>query len=95
MNPFNAPLAFGLEVAIALFVSAMALTTWRLLRGPSLADRVLALDTLYVNALALLVLLGIRFDTAVYFEVALVIGLLGFIGTVAIAKYLLHGDILR
>ncbi len=95
MNPLTAPLMFGLTVATALFALALALTAWRLLRGPALADRVLALDTLYVNALALLVLLGIRFDTAVYFEVALVIGLLGFIGTVAIAKFMLQGNIVR
>ncbi len=85
----------GATVAIALLALALVLTAWRLVRGPALADRVLALDTLYINALALLVLLGIRFDTTFYFEVALVIGLLGFIGTVAIAKFLLEGDIAR
>ena len=59
--------------AAGAFVVALVLAGWRLLRGPTLADRILALDTLYVNSVALLVLIGIHFDTAVYFEVALII----------------------
>ncbi len=74
---------------------AMLLALWRLLRGPTAPDRILALDTLYVNAMALLVLLGIRFGTTLYFEAALVIAMLGFIGTVALSKYLLRGDIVE
>jgi multicomponent K+:H+ antiporter subunit F len=74
---------------------AMLLALWRLLRGPTTPDRILALDTLYVNAMALLVLLGIRFGTTLYFEAALVIAMLGFIGTVALSKYLLRGDIVE
>ena len=65
-----------------------------LLAGPDVLDRVLALDTLYIDALALLVVLGVRLDDAVYFEAALVIGLLGFVGTVAMARYLIRGDII-
>jgi multicomponent K+:H+ antiporter subunit F len=80
---------------IGAFGLALALNGWRLLRGPGLADRILALDTLYINALALLVLLGIFFDTQLYFEAALVIGLLGFVGTVVLSKYVLHGDIVE
>lgn len=72
---------------------ALALAAWRLFRGPDPADRILALDTLYINALALLVVLGIAFGHKHYFEVALLIGLLGFIGTVVAAKFLLRGDI--
>jgi multicomponent K+:H+ antiporter subunit F len=72
---------------------ALALAAWRLLRGPGLPDRILALDTLYIDALALLVVLGLQQGTAVYFEVALLIALLGFIGTVVFARYVLHGDI--
>lgn len=78
---------------MAAFALALALNAWRLFRGPSLPDRILALDTLYINALALLVLLGLQGLTKAYFEVALLIGLLGFIGTVALSKYLLRGDI--
>lgn len=72
---------------------ALALAAWRLLRGPGLPDRILALDTLYIDALALLVVLGLQQGTAVYFEVALLIALLGFIGTVVLARYVLHGDV--
>ena len=75
------------------FVLAMLLNAWRLFAGPGLPDRILALDTLYMNALALLLLLGIWFDTQLYFEVALLIALLGFVSTVALSKYVLRGDI--
>ena len=78
---------------MAAFALALLLNAWRLFRGPSLPDRILALDTLYINALALLVLLGLQGLTKAYFEVALLIGLLGFVGTVVLSKYLLRGDI--
>ena len=78
---------------MAAFALALLLNVWRLLRGPSLPDRILALDTLYVNALALVVLLGLQGLTKAYFEVALLIGLLGFVGTVVLSKVLLRGDI--
>lgn len=74
---------------------ALALNAWRLFIGPSLPDRILALDTLYINALALLVVLGLQWADKVFFEVALLIGLLGFVGTVALAKYLMRGDIVE
>ena len=80
---------------MGLFVAALALAAWRLLKGPGLPDRILALDTLYINALALLVLVGIQQDSKLFFEVALLIGLLGFIGTVVLSKYLLRGDIVE
>ena len=82
-----------LPYAIGAFGLALLLAAWRLLRGPSMPDRILALDTLYINALALLVLAGIQYGTALYFEVALVISMLGFIGTVVLSKFLSHGDI--
>jgi multicomponent K+:H+ antiporter subunit F len=88
-------LAHVLPWAIGALALALLLTAWRLCKGPGLPDRILALDTLYINALALLVLLGIAFDTALYFEVALLIGLLGFIGTVVLSKYLSRGDIVE
>jgi multicomponent K+:H+ antiporter subunit F len=66
-----------------------------LLRGPDLPDRILALDTLYINALALVVLMGIQFRSTAFFEAALLIALLGFVGTVAMTKYLLRGDIIE
>lgn len=88
-------LATVLPWAIGAFVIALALNAWRLLRGPSLPDRILALDTLYINTLALLVLLGIQRRTELYFEAALIIAMLGFIGTVVLSKYLLRGDIVE
>jgi multicomponent K+:H+ antiporter subunit F len=84
-----------LPLVSGLLLLALLLAFWRLLRGPSLPDRILALDTLYIDALALLIVLGIRFDSALYFEAALVIALLGFVGTVALSKYLLRGDIIE
>jgi multicomponent K+:H+ antiporter subunit F len=66
-----------------------------LLKGPHAPDRILALDTLYINAIALLVLLGIHLASPLYFEAALLIALMGFVGTVALAKFLLRGDIIE
>jgi multicomponent K+:H+ antiporter subunit F len=80
---------------VGAFALALALNVYRLARGPALSDRILALDTLYVNAIALLVLLGIAFDTQHYFEAALVVALLGFISTIALAKYIARGDIIE
>jgi multicomponent K+:H+ antiporter subunit F len=82
-------IAFGL-VSLALLMS-MA----RLLIGPSKADRILALDTLYVNAIALLVLLGLQLGSDLFFEAALLIALIGFVSTVALAKFLTRGDIIE
>ncbi len=86
-------LAAVLPWVLGALILALALAAWRLLRGPGLPDRILALDTLYINTLALLVTLGLTFGHSHYFEVALLIGLLGFIGTVVLAKFLLRGDI--
>lgn len=86
-------LATVLPWSIGGFAVALLLNAWRLLRGPGLPDRILALDTLYINTLALLVLLGIYMGTNLYFEAALVIAMLGFIGTVVVSKFLLRGDI--
>ena len=85
----------ALIVAIGLVAAAFGMTFFRLLKGPSAPDRVLALDTLYINAIALLVLLGIFLASPLYFEAALLIALMGFVGTVALSKYLLRGDIIE
>ena len=82
-----------LPLVMAALALALALNAWRLFRGPAAVDRILALDTMYINALALVVVVGLWLGTQVYFEVALLIGLLGFVGTVALAKYLVRGDI--
>jgi multicomponent K+:H+ antiporter subunit F len=81
--------------AIGALTLALLLNAWRLLRGPALPDRILALDTLYINALALLVMLGMQLGTKLYFEAALLIAMLGFIGTVVLSKFLLRGDVVE
>jgi len=75
--------------------AGMLLALWRLVRGPTAPDRILALDTLYINAIALLVLFGVRAGSSAYFEAALILAVMGFVGTVALAKYLLRGDIIE
>jgi len=88
-------LAFALNVGYLAFALAVLLAMWRLLRGPDATDRLLALDTLYTNALALVLLVAISQapdGRSVYFEVALLIALLGFVGTVAGARFLARGD---
>ena len=85
----------ALIIAIGLVAAAFGMTFFRLLKGPSAPDRVLALDTLYINAIALLVLFGIFLASPLYFEAALLIALMGFVGTVALSKYLLRGDIIE
>ena len=74
---------------------AMLLSLWRLLRGPTVPDRILALDTLYVNTIAALILFGMYLRSAVYFEAALIIAMLGFVGTVMLSKYVLRRDIVE
>ena len=74
---------------------ALLFNLHRLLAGPSLPDRILALDTLYINAIALVMLAGLHFRDKSYFEAAILIAMLGFIGTVALCKYCLRGDIIE
>jgi len=88
-------LAWALDFAILAIAVAVALCLWRLLRGPEITDRVLALDTLYINAVALAVLLGLRLNTLLLFEAALIIAMLGFVSTVALGRYLARGDVIE
>ena len=88
-------LSIAIALAFALVAAAFALSGWRLLVGPSAPDRILALDTLYINAIALLALLSIQQSSVLYFEAALLIALMGFVGTVALCKFLLRGDIIE
>ncbi|MFO7813085.1 MAG: K+/H+ antiporter subunit F [Pelovirga sp.] len=85
----------ALIIAFVFMTLAQLLNLYRLFKGPSLPDRILALDTMYINALALFVLLGIYFDSTTYFEAALIIAVMGFISTVATSKYLMRGDIVE
>ena len=86
---------YALNIAFAAIAIAFLLTTWRLWLGPSLPDRIMALDKLYINAAVLLVLLGIKLDNSVFFEAAILIALLGFISTVALCKHITRGDIIE
>jgi len=74
---------------------AMLLSLYRLLRGPTAPDRILALDTLYVNTIALLILFGMYLDSSIYFEAALIIAMLGFVGTVMLSKFVMRRDIVE
>ena len=88
-------IGLALNVGIGCVGLAMALNVHRLLVGPDAIDRVVALDTLYINLVAMLVLVGIEFETGVFFEAALLIAMMGFVGTVALAKYLRRGSIIE
>lgn len=81
----------AIALAFVLLGAALLLTGGRLLYGPTLPDRIMALDALYINAVALLVLAGIHFDSTLYFEAALFIALLGFIGTAALCRFASRG----
>jgi multicomponent K+:H+ antiporter subunit F len=88
-------LELALHISLFIVGLALALNLWRLVIGPSLPDRILALDTMYINAIALLVLYGIYQESAFYFEAALLIAVMAFVGTVVLSKYLLRGDIIE
>jgi multicomponent K+:H+ antiporter subunit F len=84
----------ALNIAFVAFAAALALAAVRLALGPSVPDRILALDALYVNVVAITILLGIRYNTQAYFEAALVIALFGFVATVALARFAARGDVM-
>lgn len=88
-------LPFALGFAFVCVSAAILLNLFRLWRGPLSADRILAVDTLTINAIALIVLFGLAYGTADYFEAALLLAMVGFIGTVAYSKFLLRGDIVE
>jgi multicomponent K+:H+ antiporter subunit F len=88
-------LHWSILVAQILLGIAMACAAYRMLRGPRAQDRVLGLDTLYVNAAMLLLIFGIRTGATVYFDAALVIALLGFVSTSALAKFLMRGEVIE
>jgi multicomponent K+:H+ antiporter subunit F len=85
-------LDLALHVASVALAGAFALAAVRLVIGPSLPDRILALDTLYVDAVAITILLGIRHDSLAYFEAALLVALIGFVSTAAFAWYAARGE---
>lgn len=88
-------LAWSITAAQVMLGLAMGCATYRLVVGPRAQDRVLGLDTLYVNAMLMLLTFGIQTGRTLYFEGALIIALLGFVGTVGAAKFLMRGEVIE
>jgi multicomponent K+:H+ antiporter subunit F len=88
-------IAVALTVAMGCIAIAVLLNLYRLFRGPTAPDRILALDTMVINVIAFIILFGIMESSTTYFEAALLLAMVGFVGTVAYAKFLLRGDIVE
>ena len=88
-------LSLAITATLLMYAAAMALALVRLLRGPSAQDRVLALDFTYVLGMLLMLVLAIRYDSQMYFEGALLMVLFGFVGSMALAKFLLRGEVIE
>ncbi len=88
-------LHWSLLLSQVLLGLAMVAATTRMIRGPRAQDRILALDAFYVAAMLMLVTFGVRMGSTVYFEAALVIGILAFVSTVALAKFLMRGEVIE
>ncbi len=86
---------YALHFAFACYGLALLFNLYRVIRAPGVADRVLALDTMVINMIALIVLYGILKGTAMYFEAVLLFAMVGFVSTVAYAKFILRGDIIE
>ncbi|MBI6711093.1 K+/H+ antiporter subunit F [Pseudomonas syringae] len=82
-------------ISLLIFALAMVITLLRMLKGPSAQDRVLALDYLYIIAMLMMLVLGIRYASDTYFEAAMLIALFGFVGSFALAKFLLRGEVIE
>ena len=91
----GAVLAYALAFGFAALGIALALNLWRLFKGPGVTDRILALDTMVINVIGLIVLTGIASGSGTAFEAALLLAMVGFVGTVSYAKFLLRGDIIE
>ncbi len=91
----SALLTMAIDVTLVLYALAMGLGLLRLLRGPAAQDRVLALDFMYVTGMLTMLVLAIRYDSSMYFEGALLMVLFGFVGSVALAKFLLRGEVIE
>ena len=88
-------LLWALKLALLLLAVAMLCALYRLLVGPTAQDRVMALDCLYVNGMLMMLVLGIVYASSVYFEAAMLIALFGFVGSTALAKFLLRGEVIE
>ena len=91
----NTLLSNAATFAIGCYAAAMALAAWRLMRGPAAQDRVLALDFISVNGVLVVLVLGIRHASPMYFEAALLLALFGFLASTAMAKFLLRGEVIE
>ncbi|MBY6055699.1 K+/H+ antiporter subunit F [Leisingera daeponensis] len=81
--------------AFGCFALAMLMNLWKVVTAPNVADRILALDTMFINAIALMVLYGLALGTEIFFEAAMIIAMLGFVSTVAYARFILRGNIIE
>ena len=88
-------LSWALPLAMAMLALAMVFTLVRLLRGPTAQDRVLALDCMYLNGMLLMLVMGMHYGSGHYFEAALLVALFGFVGSTAMAKFLLRGEVIE
>jgi len=88
-------LYWGLRGALFLLAIAMLCALMRLLVGPSAQDRVMALDCLYINGMLTMLVLGISYASNVYFEAAMLVALFGFVGSTALSKFLLRGEVIE
>ncbi len=85
----------AMVITIGFIALSLLLNLYRMIEGPRTLDRVVGLDTMYINAIAMIILMGMYVDTNLYFEAAVLIAMMGFVGTVALSKYLLRGDIIE
>ena len=85
----------ALLITLGLIAFSILLNLFRMAMGPRTLDRVVGLDTMYINAIAMIILVGMYADTDLYFEAAVLIAMMGFVGTVALSKYFLRGDIIE
>lgn len=88
-------LLWSVFVAQVMLVAAMGCNAYRLIRGPRAQDRVLCLDAMYVGAMLLVLTIGIRTGSSIYFEASLIIAIIGFVSSVALAKFLMRGEVIE
>jgi multicomponent K+:H+ antiporter subunit F len=88
-------IAVALQIAAVAIALALLCNGWRLFRGPSLGDRIVALDTMVINVIALIVVIGMIGGTSLYFEAAVLLAMVGFVSTIAFCKFILRGDIVE
>lgn len=92
MSPW---LSLAIDATLVMYALAMAVALWRLMRGPAAQDRVLALDFVYIVGMLLMLALAIRYESEMYFEGAMLMVLFGFVSSVALAKFLLRGEVIE